>query len=79
MLDFNHRPSFAEKLNERIDTALSDAQRQKPERDYMGASRLGIACARALQYEFTHAPKDEEFSARRARRRIRRRRAQFSL
>jgi CRISPR/Cas system-associated exonuclease Cas4 (RecB family) len=64
MLDFNHRPSFAEKLNERIDTALSDAQRQKPERDYMGASRLGIACARALQYEFTHAPKDEEFSAR---------------
>lgn len=64
MLDFNHRPNFAETLNERIDAALSDAQRQKPERDYMGASRLGIACARALQYEFTHTPKDEEFSAR---------------
>lgn len=62
MLDFNHRPTFAENLNERIDIALSDEQRKKPERDYLGASRLGVACARALQYEFTHAPKDEEFS-----------------
>ena len=61
MLDFNHRPTFAEKLNELIDAALVAEQKSKPERDYMGASRLGVSCQRALQYEFTHTPKDEDF------------------
>ncbi len=61
MLDFNHRPTFAEKLNELIDAALVAEQKSKPERDYMGASRLGVSCQRSLQYEFTHTPKDEDF------------------
>ncbi|WP_245824628.1 PD-(D/E)XK nuclease family protein [Pseudoruegeria aquimaris] len=37
-----------------------------PPRNYLGASRLGQSCERALQFEFAHAPKDEgqEFSGR---------------
>ncbi|NBO46977.1 MAG: hypothetical protein EBU85_08250 [Actinobacteria bacterium] len=62
MLDFNHNPTFAEKLNVLIDAALVSEHSSKPQRDYMGASRLGVSCKRALQYEFTHAPKDEEYS-----------------
>lgn len=61
MLDFNHRPTFTETLNTLIDAALVAEQKTKPERDYMGASRLGVSCQRALQYEFTHTPKDEDF------------------
>ncbi len=62
MLDFNHRPTFAENLNERIDAALVEERRKIPEREYLGASRLGVSCARSLQYEFTRTPKDEDFS-----------------
>lgn len=62
MLDYNHTPTFTEKLNALIDAALVAEQKTKPERDYMGASRLGVSCQRALQYEFTHTPKDEDFS-----------------
>ena len=50
MLDFNHRPTFTETLNTLIDAALVAEQKTKPERDYMGASRLGVSCQRA-QYE----------------------------
>lgn len=64
MLDFNHRPTFAEQLNDRIDAALLEERRRIPEREYLGASRLGVSCARALQYEFTRTPKDEDFSGR---------------
>lgn len=62
MLDFNHRPGFADTLNILIDAALVAGQKTKPEREYMGASRLGVSCQRALQYEFTHTPKDEDYS-----------------
>ena len=58
MLDFNHRPAFHELVTGFIDAAL-DAERvgQTP-RDYLGASRLGVACERALQYEYAGAPVD---------------------
>lgn len=62
MLDFNHRPTFTEKLTELIDKALKEENSQQPERDYLGASRLGINCSRALQYEFMHASKNKGFS-----------------
>ncbi|HHK74729.1 MAG TPA: hypothetical protein ENJ57_06155, partial [Rhizobiales bacterium] len=66
MLDYNHNASFADHINARIDEALVIEHARQPERDYLGASRLGVACARALQYEYAHAPKDEtrEFSGR---------------
>ncbi|WP_039758486.1 PD-(D/E)XK nuclease family protein [Bartonella queenslandensis] len=64
MLDFNHRPRFAERLTQLIDEALCAQSKTQPDRDYLGASRLGETCSRKLQYEYTNAPKDEEFSGR---------------
>lgn len=62
MLDFNHRPTIADSINALLDSALQEQRASQPERDYLGASRLGVPCARALQYEYLHTPKDEEFS-----------------
>lgn len=62
-LDFNHNsgcipgrvvsaePPITNRINERIDAALIEAEgRQKP-RDYLGASILGEECARKLVYQ----------------------------
>ncbi len=51
MLDFNHRPKIHEQIGALIDTALSSDRDKQPRRNYLGASRLGVACERALQYE----------------------------
>ena len=59
MLDFNHRPTLSEQISERIDLALQQEQRSQVSRNYLGASRLGVSCDRALQFEFTHTPVDE--------------------
>jgi hypothetical protein len=59
MLDFNHRPSMAERVNDLVDAALEAERAATPPRDYLGGSRLGHACERALQLEFTAMPKDE--------------------
>ena len=66
MLDFNKRPSMAERINAAIDAALEAERAATPSRDYLGASRLGHPCERALQFEFAGAPKDEgqDFSGR---------------
>ena len=63
-LDYNHRPSFADRVNETIDAALIAEHAARMPRDYLGGSRLGQPCERALQFEFTATPKDEgqEFS-----------------
>jgi len=58
MLDFNSRPKLHEQINERINTALTIERNQQSPRNYLGASRLGVACERALQYEFTQTPVD---------------------
>lgn len=60
MLDFNHRPKFAEQVNDLIDQALTAHQGKQVPRDYLGASRLGVSCSRALQFEFTNTPKDHD-------------------
>jgi len=59
MLDFNHSASFAERINTLIDEALVAENATRPPRDYLGGSRLGVACDRALQYEYAGAPKDD--------------------
>ncbi len=58
-LDFNHKPSVADWINTAIDDALSAGQAKTTPRNYLGGSRLGHACERALQFEFTAAPKDD--------------------
>jgi hypothetical protein len=59
MLDYNRTRSFAETLNEVVDTALVTENATRPRREYLGGSRVGHACERALQFEFAGAPKDE--------------------
>jgi hypothetical protein len=60
VLDFNHSRTRGDRLNELIDAALT-AHPEKP-RDYLGASRLGHECARALEYEVLNVPKDKPFT-----------------
>jgi hypothetical protein len=59
MLDFNHALGFAERLNAAVDAALTFENLNRPPRDYLGGSRIGHVCARALQFEFAGAPKDD--------------------
>ena len=59
MLDFNPRPSMVERINALVDAALIAEREATPPRTYLGASRLGHACERALQFEFAGAPKDD--------------------
>ena len=59
MLDYNRTRSFAELLNDAVDTALTAENASRPRREYLGGSRVGHACERALQFEFAGAPKDE--------------------
>lgn len=59
MLDYNHNPTVTEKVNAAIDTALVTQNATRPPRNYLGGSRIGHACERALQFEFAGAPKDE--------------------
>ena len=63
VLDFNHRekpPSFCDTVNARIDAALVAENAKRPQRDYLGGSRLGDICSRRLQYEFLKAPRDPD-------------------
>ena len=59
MLDFNSRSLTSGHVNAAIDAALVAGNAASPPRRYLGGSRLGHACERALQFEFTSTPKDE--------------------
>lgn len=54
--------SLSDPVNALIDRALQEQRAQQTERDYLGASRLGVACSRALQYEYQHIPRDTPLS-----------------
>jgi hypothetical protein len=58
MLDYNHKPTPAERIIEAIDDALEARNKQQQPRNYLGASRIGADCDRALQYEYLHTPVD---------------------
>jgi hypothetical protein len=58
MIDLNHR-NPAGQINALIDAALVASNQRQPKRSYLGGSRLGHHCLRALQYEYFHAPKDD--------------------
>lgn len=58
MLDYNHRPTVADHVNAAIDDGLVAERGATPAREYLGGSRLGHPCERALQFEFVGAPKD---------------------
>jgi hypothetical protein len=58
MLDFNHRPKIHDQISDLIDAALIQERKGESPRTYLGGSRLGVACERALQYEYLHASVD---------------------
>ena len=66
MLDYNRKIKFADRVNAVVDDGLVSENAARPPRDYLGGSRVGHACERALQFEFAGAPKDDgaEFSGR---------------
>ena len=59
MLDFNSKPKLSEKISILIDNFLAKEYEKQEPRDYLGASRLGVSCSRALQFEYSNTPKDK--------------------
>lgn len=58
-IDFNHQINRSERLTHILNDAMIKQNGEQTPRNYLGASRLGVECARSLQYEFFHAKKDE--------------------
>lgn len=58
MMDFNATASVSGQLTVLVDAGMQQARAQQPVRQYLGASRLGAACERALQFEYAQAPVD---------------------
>ncbi len=57
MLDFNTY-DISERITGLIDASLQQREAEREKRTYLGASRLGEECLRALQYEYFSTPKD---------------------
>ncbi len=66
MLDFNSSSSASGQITALVDAGMQAKARQQERRAYLGASRLGVACERALQFEYAAAPVDpgKDFSGR---------------
>lgn len=62
-LDFNHR-YLGRQITMLVDEAVKTERERDTPRDYLGASRIGHHCLRALQYEFFNTPKDFPFEGR---------------
>jgi hypothetical protein len=58
MMDFNSASSISGQLTALVDAGMQQARSRQEVRRYLGASRLGVSCERALQYEFAQAPVD---------------------
>ena len=58
MIDFNSSSSISGQITALVDAGMQQARARQTERQYLGASRLGVACERALQFEYAKAPID---------------------
>lgn len=58
MIDFNSASSVSGQVGVLVDAGMQAARARQSERQYLGASRLGVPCDRALQYEYAKAPVD---------------------
>lgn len=66
MLDFNSSSSVSGQVTALMDAGIQRVRAAQEARTYLGASRLGVACERALQFEYAQAPVDpgREFAGR---------------
>jgi hypothetical protein len=64
-LDFNkhqHREQLAsDAINGHVDAALKRKRDNQERRPYVGASAIGGACERAIQFEYAGAPRETDF------------------
>ena len=58
MMDFNSSSSISGQIAALVDAGMQRVRSAQTQREYLGASRLGASCERALQYEFAKAPVD---------------------
>ncbi|MFA7281339.1 MAG: hypothetical protein WC100_14745 [Sterolibacterium sp.] len=58
MMDFNSSSSISGQLTALIDAGMQQVRAREEVRLYLGASRLGVSCERALQYEYAQASVD---------------------
>jgi len=58
MIDFNSTASISGQTTALVDAGMQRARAGQSQREYLGGSRLGTSCERALQYEFARAPVD---------------------
>ena len=58
MIDFNSSASISGQTTALVDAGMQRARASQSQREYLGGSRLGTSCERALQYEFARAPVD---------------------
>ena len=58
MIDFNSTSSISGQVAVLVDAGMQRARARQSERLYLGASRLGVACERGLQFEYAKAPID---------------------
>ncbi len=59
MMDFNSTSSISGQLTALLDAGMQTVRSREKARTYLGASRLGVSCERALQYEYAQAPVDD--------------------
>ena len=59
MMDFNSSSSISGQIAALVDAGMQRVRSAQTQREYLGASRLGASCERALQYEFAKAPVDD--------------------
>src|SRR3546814_1143053 len=59
-MNFQPQPSanFAAAFQALIDEAMEISAQEREPRDYLGGSRLGVECLRALGYEYHHVSVD---------------------
>jgi hypothetical protein len=57
-MDFNSSSSISGQITALVDAGMQRLRSTEVQREYLGASRLGTSCERALQYEFAKAPVD---------------------
>ena len=58
MIDFNSSTSIPGQVTALVDAGLQRMRSSQSPREYLGVSRLGVSCERALQYEFAKAQVD---------------------
>lgn len=70
LLDFTPDPNktLTDRIMREIDRALVEKNQAETPRNYLGGSRLGVECLRALAYEYMKAPKDKGFDGKTLRR-----------